>query len=695
MGADIQAISKALRMGWRMSVTLNPFNVTKAVDFDDKQIGEYWVDLPGGVGFRELVKPTSPMPMLILGGKGSGKTHLLRYFSYPLQRLRHGDAVLAGLQSEGYIGVYLRCGGLNASRFTGKGQSAEAWSMLFQQYMDLWLAQLFLETMTDALSSHVIAEAEARLILALIELFDLPPSDAPTSIGGILGFLRAWQRQLDVAINNAALTRTVNANIRITPGRLVFGIPRIFSRTFGSLEQVQVLYLLDELENLDEQQQRYINTLIREKEAPCSFKIGARLYGIRTYSTYSADEVNREGSEYEKLHLDDHLRSNKSYPEFALKLCARRLIETHYVGEVGALKAPALRRKMCDFFETTDDPLKAPDRFLIRSSSKPAGKPYVDKLIGKLREGVRTSTAPGVFAEGDVQAILSALSVDRAPLLEKVNIFLFYQAWKEGEHLPRAAREIHGALAAYQRNPRARSRYKQKVLHFGADLAAQLLSDFEMKQQYLGFDTFVEMSKGLPRNLLVILKHVFQWASFNGEKPFRGTPMSIASQQQGVSEAAQWFFRDAEVLGEEGVNVQNAVRRLADLFRAIRFSDKPAECSLSTFSANLAPLSPRTRQLIDLAEKWSLLLRIGGGQRDRNTGRLHAKFQLNSMLGPIWDLPIYRRGAIGLTTHEVNSIFDPELSGNYEGVLKARVARMTAPAFGRVVSEASTRLPLP
>src|SRR6266446_4665740 len=126
----------------------NPFNITKAVDFSDQQINDYWVDLPGGPGFREMAKPTSPMPMLILGGKGSGKTHLMRYFSYPLQKLRHED-VLAGLQEEGYIGIYLRCGGLNAARFAGKSQQQDQWASVFSYYMDLWLAQLTLDTMLD------------------------------------------------------------------------------------------------------------------------------------------------------------------------------------------------------------------------------------------------------------------------------------------------------------------------------------------------------------------------------------------------------------------------------------------------------------------------------------------------------------------------------------------------------------------
>src|SRR5580658_7677338 len=119
---------------------VNPFDVTKAVDFNDEQINKYFVDMPAG-GFAAMANPRSPMPMLIMGGKGSGKTHLMRYFSYPLQKLRH-QANLIRLREEGYLGIYLRCGGLNAARFRGKGQTEEAWDAVFAYYMELWLGQL-------------------------------------------------------------------------------------------------------------------------------------------------------------------------------------------------------------------------------------------------------------------------------------------------------------------------------------------------------------------------------------------------------------------------------------------------------------------------------------------------------------------------------------------------------------------------
>ena len=79
----------------------NPFNITKAVDFSDNDIRDYWVDFfPEALS--AILKPLSPIPMYILGGKGSGKTHLMRYYSYKLQKLRNIDDILSGIKTHKY-----------------------------------------------------------------------------------------------------------------------------------------------------------------------------------------------------------------------------------------------------------------------------------------------------------------------------------------------------------------------------------------------------------------------------------------------------------------------------------------------------------------------------------------------------------------------------------------------------------------
>lgn len=189
------------------------------------------------------------------------------------------------------------------------------------------------------------------------------------------------------------------------------------------------------------------------------------------------------------------------------------------------------------------------------------------------------------------------------------------------------------------------------------------------------------MSWGLPRNLLILLKCIFSWAVFYGEDPFRHRAISVKAQDAGVSEAAEWFFRDARMTGPDGGNIQDAISRLGTLFRAIRFSDKPAECSCSAFSCDLSRISEGARKYVDLAEKWSLLIDVGD-QADRNTERVDQKFQLNRMLAPRWGIALYRRGVLALSAEEVNAIFDPGHAGRFDEVCQRRVDRMTAPFFG-------------
>jgi hypothetical protein len=57
----------------------NPFSISKASDLSDQEIRDFWVD---EINFSDLIEPRSLKPKIIVGGKGSGKTHLMKHFSY-------------------------------------------------------------------------------------------------------------------------------------------------------------------------------------------------------------------------------------------------------------------------------------------------------------------------------------------------------------------------------------------------------------------------------------------------------------------------------------------------------------------------------------------------------------------------------------------------------------------------------------
>jgi hypothetical protein len=657
--------------------SLNPFDITKATDFSDQQIHDYWVDIGKGSGFLNMVKPSSPMPMLILGGKGSGKTHLMRYFSFPLQKIRHQENILAGIKKERYLGVYFRCGGLNASRFRGKGQEEERWNDVFAYFMELWFGQLVLQLTYEVISNvEEFTSNEKAICDDIVRLFDSWEFERPKRFSDLIEAFGILQKRVNTAVNNSSMTHELNINITATAGELTFGVPTVLSSYLPSLKDIRFVYLVDEFENITESQQKYINSLLRERKDPCTFKIGARLYGVKTYGTLSAEEENKEGAEFDLLYLDSTFRKDKErYADFAERLCLQRLSKVNYSVQAAE-----------NCFE--DFPKSRFAQAQVKSALQNKGgreRPYFTTLQKKLTAGYALGTVRGLKSKGDIKVIINNLKVPKIPLLEKANIFLLYQDWYSGKNLLDSSHDIADACRHFIESPLEKSKHQDVLSHYKGDLLAQLLRECHQQQSYLGLKTFVKMSNGLPRNLLVILKNVFKWSVFYGEEPFhREKGISKDSQKSGVKESSEWFFyHEARMGGANGQYVRAGVARLATLFRQVRFSDKPSECSLLAFSTNYSELSSCAKEILDLAVNWSLLIKVGGGQRDRNSKRVDNKYQINSMLAPHWDLPVSRRGALSLSAEEVNAIFDPNYTDRFETLTNERIKRMNAPTFGK------------
>ena len=657
----------------------NPFEITKAVHFTDSEINKTWVDWPAPGGFAQLMNVISPMPRIVRGGKGTGRTHFMRYFSAPVQAIRGGEDPIAQVLQDGVLGVYVLCGGLNSSRFRGRGNSPEIWQSVFSQYADLWLAQAALIGFNIVTSGDPPSVDVQRAITQDVrELLHSTVVGSGATITDLIKDLFGIQRRIDLAVNNAVLNRDepLDITIQSTPGTLVFGVPNALRRHYQPLRDIQYLYLIDELENFEEPQQQYVNSLVREKETGTSFMIGVRTYGLHTYTTLNGSEENKHGSEFEEFRPDRNYigPDRDKFENFCRRVVARRLTEYDLMEEV----APdMLRARLREFFQETPPDYEEQE---VIKRYRPSERPYLKRLERDLLSLEKGPKRTPITPE-DVDVIIQAARVPSRPLLEKVNVFLIYRAWATGEDLVKTAAEMIDARFSADPSVVAQPNTAQQsvLLHYTTDLKAQLCHDMRLGVVYAGIDQFITMSDGLPRNLLVILKNIYRWAVFNGEQPFQGGAISLESQRLGVREASEWFFADARPLGEDGEYVRDAISRLGDMFRRFRFSNKPVESSLATFSADLTKCSPRAQEIVKLAEQWALLVEVDGGQKQRNTRLTESKFQLNRLLSPKWDLPTARRGAIALRADEVNAIFDPDEAGQFRSVVNRRLQRMDAP----------------
>jgi hypothetical protein len=657
----------------------NPFGITKAVDLNDEQILSLWVDVAGDAEeFAEFTRPISPMPTFIMGAKGSGKTHLMRYHAFELQTLRYKQKKFSlrdGVMSDGYIGIYMRCSGLNSGRFADKRQPPEVWKELFAYYIELWLTQHLLHVMKSLELGETDAD-EKSLCVTIIALFDKKPSVVPSTMAELGLLITQLQRQLDFEVNNCVLTDRINVEVLATRGRLVFGIPKLLAARYRFLRNVLFVYSIDEFENLTSDQQKLINTLVREKELPSTLRIGSRLYGVKTHATDSAEEENLQNSEFESLYLDQLFRTHKKrYSTFAKELIEKRLAAAYGLPR-GSGKINAIDIRWEEFFETCDDSWRSVDIVALVK-----GRPSHERRhFVAFREKVLAGGVP----EGTVDKVISNLSAPDFPILEKVNLLLFYQGESRGVDSPLSvSAEIRRMCRDFIENQSTKGRYGAVLDHFKSDLIAQLRRENDAKQCYLGLDTFIAMSAGLPRALLTILRSVFEWSLFNGEDPLRTSRVSVSAQQRGVKDASDWFYENMRKAGDDGIAIQTAIDRLAQLFRVNRFSDKPAECSLIAFSVAEEDAGAEALRILRLCESRSFLNKIAGGQRDKNSERVTMKFQLSNMLSPRWDLPLGRRGAVALDARQFGAIFDVTEAEKFKEVLSDWRERMTAPDFGR------------
>lgn len=659
----------------------NPFSLTKANDLSDDQIQELWVDIAPPESPDSLFSAgrfASPMPTFILGSKGSGKTHLMRYASFTLQKKRFERdrlRLLAGARVDGYVGIYTLCSGLETGRFQGKGQSDEAWLEVFSYYLELSLAIAALAVIDDLLDGEVQDNIEQMFCTAVRRLFDSDPP-AANDVGALINELELRRRELDYQVNNAAFTGALVPNVTASRGKLIFGIPQTFQSCSSDLGGFLFAYQLDELENLTEAQQKHVNTLVRDRRGPATLKIGARQFGIKTHATMSAGEENIRDSEFEELRLDLRFRRNeKTYRDLVALLVERRL-QNFWPNSSTGLAGRG--RRLTDWFEEPKrDPFDPFFMTLVKgapSSERPHMVHLRDALAGQLsRGGVR-----GVRNDEDIQAIVNAIAVPDVPLLEKLNTFLIFNAWAKGLDLAQTATSVRSDCEAFVSSKGA-GRYRQKLDHYKLDLIAQMFRDASFRQNYGGLDEFTRMSEGQPRALITLLKQTFDWATFQGERPFETGSISLDAESKGALAAADWFYNNMRKAGGEGQSILIAVDRLAELFRINRFADNPIECSLIGFSVSARVGSEISRRNLRLALDHSFLVEILGGQSERNSEQVTGKFQLNRMLVPKWRLATGRRGIKPLSEAELNAIFDPKMGEAFEHVKADWASRMNAP----------------
>lgn len=260
---------------------------------------------------------TTARPCFLVGGRGTGKTTVLRGLSYEGQ-LALSKNNTASIRGWPYYGIYYRVDTNRVAAFKGAGLSEEKWVAIFGHYMNLLLCDQTMQFLEwYQLYTGTPTELSARACRKVSLSFGLDPSGTNADLAEQIELARI---EFEAFINNVADGGGPQLSLQGAALDTLFDaiakIPEFKDKRF--------FFLIDEYENLHDYQQQVFNTLIKHSGELYTFKIGVKELGWRRRTTLNENEQLISPADYAVINIAEELEGDR-FKDFAFAVCQERL----------------------------------------------------------------------------------------------------------------------------------------------------------------------------------------------------------------------------------------------------------------------------------------------------------------------------------------------------------------------------------
>lgn len=267
------------------------------------------------IDFARVVEPGNT---IIEGHRGSGKSMILKYLSYEAQVERK----FCEQFDDNYIGIYLKLKisiAITTTKKLFKGKDAIQWPDYFMCYVNLLIGEEIIRTLKLAVDNKIVSlDSEEDFISEVIYLF-FESVSPPTSEMTLRHLMLMINKIRNSFAQNHCSDWTLSSDF----------LEQLFStiKNYAPKWQRKNIYiLLDEYDNLDDDQQRVVNTLIKNRSF--SYKVGVKLCDM-IYEDIGGKILERN-NDYTYVSTDRFDADYNKFEKFIRNIANKRLEAYHY-----------------------------------------------------------------------------------------------------------------------------------------------------------------------------------------------------------------------------------------------------------------------------------------------------------------------------------------------------------------------------
>jgi len=507
-----------------------------------------------------------PKPCVLIGGRGTGKTTVLRSLSYEGQFAINKDTNTA--DSWAYYGFYYRVNTNRVTAFQGPELSPEQWRKLFGHYLNIILCQQVIRFLVwfeklypdlDSLTPDLCVDVCRSLNI----------SEA-NNVEGMQSVLKQALIEFESLLNNIKSENDLKLSMQGAPLDILFeGLKKL-----PHFENKHFFFLIDEYENFLDDQQVIVNTLMKHASSDYTFKIGVRELGWRKRYTLAGTEELNSPADYVRVDIAEVL-GKEEFRKFAQEVCDARL--EHLLGS-------------------------SFDNNIIELFPNLAAEEEAELLgAGKIADRIRRNVA--IVPDERIATEAAALSDLELILLQD-------RATQQDSSIEQVLRERRSNPEAWQNYV---DNYRYATLFQIADGAAPI------RKLYCGWTTFTTLSASNIRYLLELVDHTFREHEKAGGR--KGKKLSPKTQTLAAQAVGKKNLFELEGY-REGALLVKLVLGLGRVFgiMARQPSKHSPEQNQFCFPVH-AEINPEVGKLIESAVMHSALVRTLSNKLDKHDAR--------------------------------------------------------------------------